>query len=95
MLNNSPKNFYLWDAVANFFPPDESNKNRLYAGKAWLQAARQLSRQDDEKERSEAVQEVYKEKPYPKAEHWIYADYNRVAAWAKNEPKDFIKILTY
>ena len=54
LLNHTPRNRYLWDAVPYFFPPSESNKNRLYAGKAWLQAARQLMKQEDEREKSEA-----------------------------------------
>lgn len=48
LLNHTPRNRYLWEAVPHFFPPDASNKNRLYAGKAWLQLARQLMKQGDE-----------------------------------------------
>jgi len=54
LFNQMPRNRYLWDAVPYFFPPGNSNKNRLYAGKAWLQAARQMMRQDDEKEKLDA-----------------------------------------
>jgi hypothetical protein len=80
--------------------PNPNFNRSLYekACKEMLQKMKEsgvLSIPGPSKERSEAVQEFYKENPYPKAEHWIYADYNRVAAWAKNEPKDFIKILTY
>jgi hypothetical protein len=53
LLNHTPRNKYLWEAVPHFFPPNESNKNRVYAGKAWLQSARQLMKQDD-KEKNEA-----------------------------------------
>lgn len=42
LLNAKPRNRYLWEAVPYFFPAQENNTNRLYAGKAWLQLARQL-----------------------------------------------------
>ena len=54
LLNHTPRNRYLWDAVTYFYPPQASNKNRLYAGKAWLQAARQLMKAEDENEKVEA-----------------------------------------
>ncbi len=53
LLNAKPRNRYLWEAVPYFFPMQANNTNRLYAGKAWLQLARQLSKQG-EKEISEA-----------------------------------------
>lgn len=53
LLNAKPRNRYLWEAVPYFFPSKENNTNRLYAGKAWLQLARQLRQQGD-KEISEA-----------------------------------------
>ncbi len=53
LFNQTPRNKYLWEAVPYFFPPSENAKNRLYAGKAWLQLARLLGQQK-EKERNEA-----------------------------------------
>ena len=53
LLNAKPRNRYLWEAVPYFFPLEANNTNRLYAGKAWLQLARQLRRQGD-REISEA-----------------------------------------
>jgi eukaryotic-like serine/threonine-protein kinase len=55
LLNQNPRNRYLWDAIPHYFPPEDSNNNRLYAGKAWLQAARQLMLQDDENDRNTAT----------------------------------------
>ena len=53
LFNAKPRNRYLWEAVPYFFPPQANKTNRLYAGKAWLQLARQLRQQSD-KEKSEA-----------------------------------------
>ncbi len=54
LLNAKPRNRYLWEAVPYFFPSAENNTNRLYAGKAWLQLARQLRQVGGEKEIAEA-----------------------------------------
>jgi serine/threonine-protein kinase len=54
LLSQNARNRFLWDAVPHFFPPEASAKNRLYAGKAWLQIARQLRQQDSEKDRNDA-----------------------------------------
>lgn len=37
-------------------------------------------------ERSRAIDEWYKENPRIKCDNWIYADYNKVREWAKEEP---------
>ncbi|MGN6543828.1 MAG: serine/threonine-protein kinase [Aureliella sp.] len=55
LLSQNYRNRYLWEAVPHFFPPEASASNRLYAGKAWLQIARQLRQQDDEKDRNAAI----------------------------------------
>lgn len=60
LLNAKPRNRYLWEAVPYFFPFQENNTNRLYAGKAWLQLARQLRQQGD-KEIGEA-EEILRKK---------------------------------
>jgi eukaryotic-like serine/threonine-protein kinase len=41
LLSPESRNPYLWEAVPHFFPPEASVRNRNYAGKAWLQIARQ------------------------------------------------------
>ena len=55
LLSQNPHNRFLWEAVPHFYPPEESGRNCLYAGKAWLQIARHLRQQDDEENRNQAV----------------------------------------
>lgn len=60
LLNQNPRNRYLWDAVPHFFPPETSNTNRLYAGKAWLQVARQLRKSDNDEDHEAGKQTLRK-----------------------------------
>jgi hypothetical protein len=46
-------------------------------------------------ERSKAIDEFEILHPMPKANNWIYPDPEKVKSWAANEPKEFVKILTY
>ena len=46
-------------------------------------------------ERRKAVERFNATYPYPEANSWIYADVEKVKAWAVNEPKEYIKILNY
>lgn len=43
--------------------------------------------------RTKFVTEYYKEHPRPECKNWIYADYNKVKEWAKNEPIEFIGVI--
>jgi hypothetical protein len=74
---------------------DEDKYNRLQA------AQREAMKKEGifdipapSKERSEAVDNFYKKNPPIKANNWIYADYNKVKEWAKDEPKTFIGKIT-
>ncbi len=46
-LLSADDNQMRWEAVATYFPPDERESNRLYAGKAWLQLARVFMEKED------------------------------------------------
>lgn len=45
-------------------------------------------------ERFNAVQEFNKKHPHPKSNNWVYADYSKVQKWAKNEPTEFLEVIT-
>ena len=72
LLNNTPRNRHLWEAVPHFFRPEESNINRLYAGKAWLQEARQLLKQE-EAEKREAERLLRQITAYPEMDDLVKA----------------------
>jgi len=44
-------------------------------------------------ERSKAIDDFEKVNPRPKCNNWIYADYDKVEEWAKNEPTEFIDVI--
>ena len=44
-------------------------------------------------DRFNAIKEFDKRHPKPKCDNWIYADYNKVKEWAKNEPTEFLHII--
>lgn len=75
LLNAKPRNRYLWEAVPYFFPTQENNTNRLYAGKAWLQLARQLRLQLEFDEAEEILRKKIIENnemdPLLKALAWV------------------------
>lgn len=73
LFNQTPRNRYLWEAVPYFYPPGESNKNRLYAGKAWLQAARQLMKLDDDDERLQAEKLLRQIIDFPEMDNLVKA----------------------
>jgi len=46
------------------------------------------------RERTEAIKAFDLTNPKPKCDNWIYVDYALVSEWAKNEPTEFLAIIT-
>lgn len=43
--------------------------------------------------RSVAVDEYMKKDPMPRPNNWKYCDYQKVKAWAENEPTEFVEVI--